>query len=110
VPVGPVNTNEMLYDDPHLQAREMLVALETPGAERPTVFANSPIKFSRTKSGANRRAPLLGEHDAEVRAEMVDDDHGDGSDYNRGQTRDVTSADYIAGLTPDVIATEGDVT
>ena len=73
VPVGPVNTNEMLYDDPHLQAREMLVALETPGAERPTVFANSPIKFSRTKSGANRRAPLLGEHDAEVRAELTRD-------------------------------------
>jgi len=69
VPVGPVNSNEMLFDDPHLEAREMLVALETPGAERPTVFANSPIKFSRTKSGANRRAPLLGEHDAEVRAE-----------------------------------------
>ena len=70
VPVGPVNTNAMLFDDPHLPAREMLVALETPGAERPTVFANSPIKFSRTKSGANRRAPLLGEHDEEVRAEI----------------------------------------
>ena len=70
VPVGPVNTNAMLFDDPHLPAREMLVALETPGAERPTVFANSPIKFSRTKSGANRRAPLLCEHDAEVRAEI----------------------------------------
>lgn len=70
VPVGPVNSNEMLFDDPHLQAREMLVALETPGAERPTVFANSPIKLSRTKSGASRRAPLLGEHDDEVRAEL----------------------------------------
>lgn len=70
VPVGPVNTNAMLFDDPHLVAREMLVALETPGAERPTVFANSPIKFSRTKSGVHRRAPLLGEHDAELRAEI----------------------------------------
>ena len=70
VPVAPVNTNAMLFDDPHLPAREMLVALQTPGAERPTVFANSPIKFSRTRSGVNRRAPLLGEHDAEVRAEI----------------------------------------
>ena len=70
VPVAPVNTNAMLFDDPHLYAREMLVALETPGAERPTVFANSPIKFSRTRSGANRRAPLLGEHTDEVRAEL----------------------------------------
>jgi crotonobetainyl-CoA:carnitine CoA-transferase CaiB-like acyl-CoA transferase len=70
VPVGPVNDNEMLFEDPHLRAREMLVALETPGAERPTVFANSPIKFSRTRSGAHRRAPLLDEHGDEVRAEI----------------------------------------
>jgi len=70
VPVGPVNTNAMLFDDPHLYARDMLVALQTPGAERPTVFANSPIKFSRTRSGANRRAPLLGEHTEEVRSEL----------------------------------------
>lgn len=70
VPVGPVNTNAMLFDDPHLRAREMLVALETPGAERPTVFVNSPIKFSRTTSGVNRRAPLLDEHGDEVRAEI----------------------------------------
>lgn len=72
VPVGPVNTNEMLFDDPHLEAREMLVALQTPGGERPTVFANTPIHFSRTKAGANRRAPLLGEHGDEVRAELPD--------------------------------------
>lgn len=70
VPVAPVNTNAMLFDDPHLPAREMLVALQTPGAERPTVFVNSPIKFTRTKSGAHRRAPLLGEHTAEVLAEL----------------------------------------
>lgn len=70
VPVGPVNSNEMLFDDPHLQEREMLVALKTPGADRPTVFANSAIKFSRTPSGVNRRAPLLGEHGDEVRAEV----------------------------------------
>ena len=67
VPVGPVNNNEMLFDDPHLEARQMLVALETPGAERPTVFANSPIKFSRTTAGVHRRAPLLDEHGEEIR-------------------------------------------
>jgi len=70
VPVGPVNTNADLFADPHLAAREMLVAIDTPGAERPTVFANSAIKFSRTKAGANRRPPLLGEHGDEIRAEI----------------------------------------
>lgn len=67
VPVGPVNTNAMLFDDPHLHAREMLVAFDTPGAERPTVFANSPIKYTRTKAGPHRRAPLLGEHSEQIR-------------------------------------------
>jgi len=74
VAVGPVNTNEGLFEDPHLRAREMLVALDTPGAERPTVFANSPIKFSRTTSGANRRPPGLDEHGDEIRAELESDD------------------------------------
>lgn len=74
VPVGPVNNNEMLFGDPHLRKREMLVALQTPGAERPTVFANSAIKFSRTRSGVNRRAPVLDEHGDEVRAELAGDD------------------------------------
>ena len=71
VPVGPVNNNEMLFDDPHLPAREMLVAFQTPGSERPTVYANTPIKFTRTKAGVNRRAPLLDEHGDEVRAEVA---------------------------------------
>lgn len=73
VPVGPVNDNEMLFEDPHLQAREMLVAIDTPGAERPTVFAGTPIKFSRTKAGPNRRPPKLDEHGEEVRAEVAGD-------------------------------------
>jgi len=71
VPVGPVNTNEMLFADPHLAAREMLVAIDTAGADRPTVFANSPIKFSRTAAGVHRRPPMLGEHDAEIRQELA---------------------------------------
>jgi crotonobetainyl-CoA:carnitine CoA-transferase CaiB-like acyl-CoA transferase len=68
VAVGPVNNNEMLFEDPHLAARRMLVAYENPGSERPTVFANSAIKFSRTPSGVHRRAPSLDEHGGEVRA------------------------------------------
>jgi crotonobetainyl-CoA:carnitine CoA-transferase CaiB-like acyl-CoA transferase len=72
VAVGPVNNNEMLFDDPHLRAREMLVAFENPGSERPTVFANSAIKFSRTRSGVHRRAPSLDEHGDEIRAELED--------------------------------------
>ena len=47
------------------------MAFQTPGSERPTVYANTPIKFTRTKAGVNRRAPLLDEHGDEVRAEVA---------------------------------------
>jgi crotonobetainyl-CoA:carnitine CoA-transferase CaiB-like acyl-CoA transferase len=70
VPVGPVNDAADLFDDPHVLARDMLVAVEQPGGARPVVYANCPIRFTATPSGVYRRPPLLGEHGAEVLAEL----------------------------------------
>ncbi len=70
VPVGPVNDAEALFSDPHLRARNMLVAVEHPGSERPVVLPNSPIHFTGTPSGIYRRPPKLGEHNTEVFAEL----------------------------------------
>ena len=69
VPVGPVNDAEDLFNDPHLHARNMLVAVDHPGSPRPVVLPNSPIHFTATPSGIYRRPPKLGEHNAEVFAE-----------------------------------------
>ena len=78
VPVGPVHDAADLFEDPHLRAREMLVAVDQPGAERPVVLANTPLRFSATPAGIYRRAPRLGEHTDEVLAEVVpaDDEEG----------------------------------
>jgi crotonobetainyl-CoA:carnitine CoA-transferase CaiB-like acyl-CoA transferase len=70
VPVGPVNNAADLFRDPHVHAREMLVAVEQPGGARPVVFPNCPIRFTATPSGVYRRPPILGEHTAEVLAEL----------------------------------------
>jgi crotonobetainyl-CoA:carnitine CoA-transferase CaiB-like acyl-CoA transferase len=67
VPVGPVATAADLLDDPHLRAREMFVAVEQPGAPRPGIFPNSPIRMTETPVGVYSRAPLLGEHTESLR-------------------------------------------
>ena len=71
VPVGPVNTNKDLFEDPHLRQREMLVDIDTPGAERPTTFAGTAIKYTGTPGGVSRPPPRLGEHTEEVLAELA---------------------------------------
>jgi crotonobetainyl-CoA:carnitine CoA-transferase CaiB-like acyl-CoA transferase len=70
VPVGPVNNAEDLFNDPHVQARGMLVAVEHAGVDRPMVFPDTPLRFTESPAGIYRRAPRLGEHTAEVFAEL----------------------------------------
>jgi crotonobetainyl-CoA:carnitine CoA-transferase CaiB-like acyl-CoA transferase len=69
-PVGPVNTARDIFADSHAKAREMLVAVEQPGKNPPLVLAGCPIKLTDTPSGIYARPPKLGEHSAEVLAEV----------------------------------------
>ncbi|HKF19770.1 MAG TPA: CoA transferase [Candidatus Dormibacteraeota bacterium] len=70
VPVGPVQTARDVFADPHAWARGMLVEVAQPDGSRPVVLAGPPIKLTRTPAGVYRRAPRLGEHTAEVLAEV----------------------------------------
>jgi crotonobetainyl-CoA:carnitine CoA-transferase CaiB-like acyl-CoA transferase len=70
VPVGPVNDAAALFADPHLHARQMLVAVEQPGSPRPVVLPNSSMKFTATPAGIYRRPPRLDEHRTEILAEL----------------------------------------
>ena len=71
MPVGPVNNAVDLFSDPHVRARQMLVAVEHAGAERPVVFPDTPMRFTATPAGIYRRAPRLGEHTEEILAELA---------------------------------------
>ncbi|SFE34189.1 CaiB/BaiF CoA transferase family protein [Blastococcus tunisiensis] len=61
VPVGPVNSADAIFQDPHVAVRRMLVEVEQPGADRTVTIAGTPMKFIGTPSADPRRAPVLGE-------------------------------------------------
>lgn len=70
VPFGPVFQADDIFADPHFAARNMLVEVEHPGAHRPLIIANTPIRMSRTPGGVRHRAPLTGEHTDRILADF----------------------------------------
>jgi alpha-methylacyl-CoA racemase len=63
----PVLDLDEVLDSEHVRAREMVVELDQPGAERPVRQLGVPVKLSRTPGDTGRRpGPGLGEHTEEV--------------------------------------------
>jgi crotonobetainyl-CoA:carnitine CoA-transferase CaiB-like acyl-CoA transferase len=65
IPCGPINDYAQVFADPQVVARGMAVEVEHPTLGRIRTLG-SPIKMSETPPLVGRRAPLLGEHTAEV--------------------------------------------
>jgi crotonobetainyl-CoA:carnitine CoA-transferase CaiB-like acyl-CoA transferase len=64
VPAGPINDMADVFADPQIVARGMRIAPEgVPGVRL-------PITFSGAELALERASPRLGQHDAEVRAEL----------------------------------------
>ena len=70
VPVGPVQDIAQVVADPQIAHRGMFVELDHP-ALGPTMFTGNPMKLSRTPGGPPRLPPNLGQHSAEVLAELL---------------------------------------
>jgi len=71
VPAGPINTIEEVFNDPQVRHRGMQRELAAPGAANGTVpSVRTPIMFSQSGLKLDRAAPQLGEHSAEVLAEI----------------------------------------
>ena len=72
----PVLDLDEALDSELVRAREMVVELDQPGAQRPVRLLGVPVKLSRTPGDPNRRpGPALGEHTDELlRAAGYDDD------------------------------------
>ena len=69
VPVSPVNSIADIFEDPHFAAREMLVEVDHPKLGTLRLPGVIP-KFSQTPGEVRRGGPSLGEHNAEVYAEI----------------------------------------
>jgi len=69
VPAGPVYNMEQVYQDPQVQARDMVVDLEHPTAGL-TKMLGLPVKLSRTPGQIRRPAPTLGQHTDEILREL----------------------------------------
>ncbi len=54
--------------DPHLIARDMIVAVDEPGFAAVRI-AGVPVKMTATPGGVHARAPFLGEH---TRARLIE--------------------------------------
>ncbi|MFB9951760.1 CaiB/BaiF CoA transferase family protein [Rhizobium puerariae] len=71
VPAGPINSIAEMFDDPQVKARGLRIDLEAadgtviPGVRNPIVLSETPLAY-------HRPSPALGEHTADVLAELAD--------------------------------------
>ena len=66
----PVLELDEALDSELVRAREMVVELDQPGAERPVRLLGVPVKLSRTPGAPAGPGPALGEHTEEVLATL----------------------------------------
>ena len=69
VPSGPIYSFSQIYDDPHIQARNMEVETEHATAGRVRNIG-IPVKLSETPASIRTAAPALGQHTDEILAEL----------------------------------------
>jgi crotonobetainyl-CoA:carnitine CoA-transferase CaiB-like acyl-CoA transferase len=70
LPVGVIYAPEEAFEDPHFVARGFPTPVDHPELGRAVVYPGAPYRFEKTPWRIARRAPRLGEHDAEVWAEI----------------------------------------
>ena len=86
VPCGPIYSLEETFADPQVKAREMVRTMTDVAAGAVPVLAN-PVKLSRTPARYAQPAPALGQHTADILAELG---------YAEAQIRELCDAGVVA--------------
>ncbi|MGB2917323.1 MAG: CaiB/BaiF CoA-transferase family protein [Candidatus Microthrix parvicella] len=72
VVAGSALTPTEVLTDPHVAARNMLVAMDRPdGVDAPVLTPGNPVKLSRVPEQPERRVPWVGEHTGDVLVELL---------------------------------------
>ena len=66
VPHGPIESFATVFDNPQVQHLDLVTEIPMPAGQRPLRQVGPPVKLSETPIVADTRAPMLGEHTAEV--------------------------------------------
>ena len=85
MPSGPVNDVLAAFDQPQARARQMRVSVDHPTLGSVEQIG-IPIKLSATPASIRTAPPLLGEHSAEILAELGYDESAVANLRDRGVT------------------------
>ncbi len=69
VPAGPINTVPMVFEEPQIKHREMLIEVPHPVSGKVPLVA-SPMKFTDARLEYERAPPMLGQHTDEILREI----------------------------------------
>ncbi len=70
IPCGRVNAMDRVFGHPQIQARNMLVELEHPTAQK-VKLVGVPVKYSETPGSVRLPPPLLGQHTDQILSELL---------------------------------------
>jgi len=70
IPCGPIQGVDQVVNHPQIQAREMMVEIDHPGAG-PLLMPASPVKLSETPAKVEQPAPELGQHTEEILSRLL---------------------------------------
>ena len=70
IPAGPVQSLDEAAADPQVVARGLLQELPVAGASRPVIHAPAPVRLGPRPQPLSAAAPSLGQHTAEVLADL----------------------------------------